>query len=258
MNMDKLFRKAFYVDRNGSKRDQDGDKSPRPHIPLNELNREELFRLFSKSADVNLHHYFKDTETKQSNPLLIYCDTMIDTKQLNDFLYIQLRKLLSYPSAGNPSPFSDIPFESQNIYHIVGPDAVENMIQQVFSGNLVLFFEETRELYAFQMANPPQRSPSESNTEISIKGPRDGFTESIDTNVALVRKRLKTPTLGIEYYQLGSRSKTSIALLFMTDITNADLLNEVRTRLEKSKSTECSRVNCLKKDYRMHPIPCFR
>ncbi|QJD87982.1 spore germination protein [Cohnella herbarum] len=189
--------------------------------------------MFCDAEDVNIHSYFKENDSEYPNPLLIYCDGMIDSKQLNDFLYMQLRKLLTIPPSDDTKRLSDIPFETQNMHRIVEPHAVENLVQQVFSGNLVLFFEETRDLYAIQMASPPQRAPSESNTEISVKGPRDGFTESIDTNVALIRKRLKTTTLGIEYFQLGSRSKTSIALLYMTDITNQDLLNEARTRLQK-------------------------
>ncbi|MCD9021792.1 spore germination protein [Cohnella silvisoli] len=231
MNLHNTFRKAFYFDHRNPENNQERDQPP--HLSLAELDQSRLIELFKDSSDVNIHSYFTVSEEGLPNPLLVYCDGMIDPKQLNDFLYMQLRKLLTIPPSADSSPLTVTPLDNQNIYRIEEPHAVENMIQQVLSGNLVLYFEELRCIYVIQMASPPQRAPSESNTEISIKGPRDGFTEAIDTNVALIRKRLKTTTLGIEKFQLGRRSKTQIALLYMTDITNKDILHEVRERIQK-------------------------
>ncbi|WP_391571118.1 spore germination protein [Cohnella sp.] len=212
--------------------DAQSGKSGPPRPSLCELDREKLRELFCASGDVNIHLYYKEDEAPVSlNPLLVYCDGMIDGRQLNDFLYSQLRRLLTRAPSEEDSSDASLPFQSHNFYRLEGHGAVDNMIQQVFSGNLVLFFEETKQLHVVQMASTPQRETSESNTEISIKGPRDGFTEAVETNVALVRKRLKTPSLGVEYFQMGARSVTSVALLYMTDITNRDLLEEVRGRL---------------------------
>ncbi len=197
MSIGKLFRRTFYLDHEKSNKNQETGNSV--HLSLDQLDRTAVIDLFKDCGDVNVHSYFSVNEPGVPNPLLIYCDGMIDPKQLSDFLYIQLRKLLSHPTSGNPSPLAGIPLENQNIHQIVEPHAVDELIQQVLSGNLVLFFEQSRHIFAFQMASPPQRAPSESNTEISVKGPRDGFTEAVDTNVALIRKRLKTTTLGIEF-----------------------------------------------------------
>ncbi len=231
MSLDKWFRESIYA--NKGKSSDNYRQSKPPFSSLEELDQSALIELFKDSGDVNVHSYFSIDEPDLPNPLLIYCDGMIDPKQLNDFLYMQLRKLLSHPALGNPSPLDGLPLENQNIHRIAEPYAVDHLIQQVFTGNLVLFFEQSRHIYAINMASPPQRAPSESNTEISIKGPRDGFTESIDTNVALIRKRLKTPSLGIEYHQIGRRSMTSVALLYITDVTNKNLLREVQARLRK-------------------------
>ncbi|PRX73504.1 GerA spore germination protein [Cohnella sp. SGD-V74] len=199
-----------------------------------QLNRETLSELFEASGDVNMHSYYEEGEAPSGlNPLLIYCEGMIDSSQLNDFLYVQLRRLLSGSSDKGGIAGNALPFHSQNVYRIEGDNAVESMCMQVFSGNLVLFFEESKSMHVVQMASPPQRNPEESNTEISIKGPRDGFTEAIETNVALVRKRLKTPSLGVEYFHIGTRSVTSVALLYMADIANKDLLEEARRRIRK-------------------------
>jgi len=231
MNSDQPLRNTRDPNRN---KDDSQERTNALRLPLEDLDRKKLLEVFGPSGDVNMHTYYKKDEVNESvNPLLIYCDGMIDARQLNDFLYVQLGRLLSRESASDDIRETQLPIQPHNLNRLEGDNAVENMIQQVYSGNLVLFFEDTKSLYAIPMAAPPQRETSESNTEISIKGPRDGFTEAIETNIALVRKRLKTPSLGVEYFQLGTRSVTSVALLYMTDITNRDLLDEARNRLEK-------------------------
>jgi hypothetical protein len=80
-------------------------------------------------------------------------------------------------------------------------------------------------------ANFPKRSPEESNTEVSIRGPRDGFVESIDDNLALVRKRLKTLSLKSVTYTMGARSHTRVCLLYLEDVINKEILSSIQTKL---------------------------
>ncbi|MNI35188.1 Spore germination protein XA [compost metagenome] len=67
--------------------------------------------------------------------------------------------------------------------------------------------------------------------EVSIKGPKDGFVEELPTNVALVRKRLRTNSLCYEQFKIGTRSKSRVALLYIEDIIQPEILGEARERL---------------------------
>ncbi|WP_373230944.1 spore germination protein [Cohnella sp.] len=231
MKLNSLFRKMFYFDHEEPVHNH--KETPAPHLSLEDLDCSKLKELFRYSLDVKIHSYYTINDGDTPNPIIIYCDGMIDSKQMNDFLYRQLEKLLTlHPFVGNGTQ-PGIPLLNQNIRQIKEPNAIDTLIGEVLSGNLVLYFEESRQIYTIPMAKPPQREPSESNTEISVKGPRDGFTESIETNVALIRKRLRTTTLGVENLEIGTRSRTKIALLYITDITNKSLLQEARNRLQK-------------------------
>ncbi|MBO9599691.1 MAG: spore germination protein [Cohnella sp.] len=199
------------------------------NLRLQDLTAEKLRHLFRHNTDVCIRPYFADNDGDLPNPHLIYCTGMIDDKRLNDFLYGQLRKLLTPDVAIQ----GHLPINVQYTEKLDGADAVSRMIQSVFSGDLVLFFEESLVLCKIEMGNPPQRTPSESSTEISIKGPRDGFTEQNATNVALIRMRLKSTSLAVEHHQIGLRTKTSLSLLYMTDITDETTVREVRERLGK-------------------------
>lgn len=77
----------------------------------------------------------------------------------------------------------------------------------------------------------PSRSPQEPQTETTIRGPRDGFTEIFKVNTALVRKRIKDTNLKIKYTAVGRIFKTMVAVLYMDDIVDKNLVVEVEKRL---------------------------
>lgn len=106
------------------------------------------------------------------------------------------------------------------------------MITSLFTGKLIIYREGDSNFWAFDISKVPQRSLQESNTEISIKGPKDAFTEDIYTNISLIRKRMQTGLLFSEQFIIGSLSKTQISLLYLNHKANPKMISEVRKRLE--------------------------
>jgi len=74
------------------------------------------------------------------------------------------------------------------------------------------------------------------NNEIVIRGPQESFNEILRVNTALVRKILKDEDLVAESIEIGKRSKTPCSLLYIKDIANESLVNEVRRRLQNIKT----------------------
>ncbi|GMK48770.1 spore germination protein [Paenibacillus glycanilyticus] len=102
----------------------------------------------------------------------------------------------------------------------------------LFSGSVIAIDETTRSLYSFDIASIPGRQPEESTMELSVKGPRDGFVEAIATNIALVRRRLRTPDLKVEYMRIGTESQTEVSMMYLGSKAEVSLVNEARKRLE--------------------------
>lgn len=103
------------------------------------------------------------------------------------------------------------------------------VVSSLFSGSVLLVMDG--QAYTYEIPLLPERTPEESSSEISVKGPRDGFVESIHTNRALVRKRLKTTDLKIESFTAGQESRTEIALLYLASTANDSLVREARKRI---------------------------
>lgn len=79
------------------------------------------------------------------------------------------------------------------------------------------------------------RPPKEPQTETAIRGARDGFTETLQTNLSLIRVRLRDPDLRVEELRLGTRSRVRVALAYQAEFASPDLLNELKQRIGRAQ-----------------------
>ncbi|TJX12972.1 spore germination protein [Tissierella creatinini] len=108
---------------------------------------------------------------------------------------------------------------------------IELMLNSIMSGDTVLLVDGLDTSIIIDSKGWSSRSISEPVTEAVIRGPRDGFTENLRTNTALVRRRIKDTRFKIRGYSVGRRSKTNVALMYIEDIVNDKLLDEVKKRI---------------------------
>ncbi len=80
--------------------------------------------------------------------------------------------------------------------------------------------------------NFPVRSTEEPDLERVVRGSRDGFVETLLTNVTLVRRRLRDPRLKLEITQVGNRTQTDVCIGYIQDICDMDLVESVRDKIK--------------------------
>lgn len=98
-------------------------------------------------------------------------------------------------------------------------------------GNCVLFVDTLNVAFDIEVKGFKQRNIDTPNNEIVIKGPHEAFVENIRTNTSLIRRIVNNENLIIENIEVGKITKTKCAVCYMQDITNSDLVNEVKYRL---------------------------
>ncbi len=103
---------------------------------------------------------------------------------------------------------------------------------QVLLGKTLLLVDGNPKALVLETRQSPTRAVEEPTQERIIQGPREGFTELLKTNLGLVRRRLPTPTLKVKFMEIGSRTATRIALLYLDDVADPELLQDVEARLE--------------------------
>lgn len=111
---------------------------------------------------------------------------------------------------------------------------IENMndaITSLLSGELLFFVDGENQVLVLDARSYPVRAPAESNIEKVTRGSRDSFVETIVFNTALIRRRLRDPNLRFEIVKVGTRSQCDIAVSYIKDITNPDLVETVKKRI---------------------------
>ena len=118
-----------------------------------------------------------------------------------------------------------------NYVEVAQSDYLEDVVEKMLSGPLALFVDGSAKAILLDVRTYPVRSPAEPDLEKVVRGSRDGFTETLVFNTALVRRRIRDPRLRMEYVQAGNRSKTDIVISYVADIANEDLVDSIREKI---------------------------
>lgn len=114
-------------------------------------------------------------------------------------------------------------------------DQLAKAIKALLSGQALLFVEGAARIVCVGESGYPKRAIAEPETESVIRGPREGFTEDLETNLSLIRRRLRTPRFSSETTLIGEVSNTRVELLYIRGICKDSVLDEVRRRLSRIK-----------------------
>ena len=109
---------------------------------------------------------------------------------------------------------------------------LDELVDQVLSGLVVFLIEGETIGLVVDVRSYPGRTPEEPDTEKVVRGARDGYVENIIVNTALTRRRIRDERLRFEIMKIGERSKTDVAIGYLKDVANPDLIKIVKDKLE--------------------------
>lgn len=109
---------------------------------------------------------------------------------------------------------------------------LDEMVDQVLSGLIAIIIEGDEKAIIVDTRSYPGRQPEEPDTEKVVRGSRDGFVENIIVNTALTRRRIRDERLRFEILNVGERSKTDIAIGYLKDVANPDLVDIIKKELK--------------------------
>ncbi|HJD00507.1 spore germination protein [Candidatus Arthromitus sp. SFB-turkey] len=182
-----------------------------------------LKNLFKDNTDI----IFREFEVKNRKCLILYIDGMADRNIINNFV---METLLD-----SNRDFWDLNENLEKMLTVSDMKkslSLKNVVVSVLSGETAIFIDGKTEAYIIATRSWPNRGVSEPSGESVIRGARDGFTETIRFNTALIRRRIRDTRLKVESTTVGVRSKTDVAIVYIDDIVNNDILNDVKKKLE--------------------------
>ena len=111
---------------------------------------------------------------------------------------------------------------------------LEDAVTEVLSGVVVLLIDGATVAEAFGVQGFPKRSVEDAQTEVQERGAREAFVESFKDNVALIRRRVRSPVARFEIQEVGVTSKTRVCVCYFADRASAQTVTEVKDRLQKA------------------------
>lgn len=110
---------------------------------------------------------------------------------------------------------------------------IADLFAGIARGGAALLLDGSTGALICNTREPKTRPVSEPENETTLRGPRDGFIESLRINTSLLRLRLPIPQLWIETLTLGRLSRTEVALVYLKGLAREKLVREVRSRLQQ-------------------------
>ncbi|MFY0518777.1 spore germination protein [Lysinibacillus sp. UGB7] len=192
-------------------------------------NRERLQQALSKQTDIRIshkHYWFHD---ENQEIIFFYCPSLIDSDLYFNTLLPSVRRLAEQGHM-NDIKIINRYLEVEELHDYL--QKLEDINSGIFSGFIYIYHCQSDTLYSIKLAKLPERAIDESNMEVSLRGPRDGFVENIDTNLSLLRMRLKSNHLCSKSYLIGTTSKTRVLLLYLDNLIKPDILENVQNKLD--------------------------
>ena len=159
------------------------------------INKSYMESLLEKCADINFREY---SMPALGTCLIVSVETTVNTFDLSDLKSVE---------------------------------TMEDVVQILLAGNAVLFCQGRSVAYKIASQGYPRMGVTESDMEKVLRGSKEGFSDSVKTNVALLRKRLRTPDMKVEEQFIGKLSNTPVSVLYMEDRVEPELLEQVKERL---------------------------
>lgn len=229
-------------------------KKPKEIYPSLPINMEQMKIKYNTliNSDVILREFTLTARNKQFKAFIIYIDGMVDSKLINSFVLepLMLRnrantfdgnqnKIISEAVTNNITVrkvkkfnLVDYIYNSLIPQNSVNKDTTfDEIISGINSGNCVLFVDTINIAFNIDIKGFKQRSVDTPNNEVIIKGPQEAFVENIRTNTSLIRRIINNEDLIIENVEVGDITKTKCGICYMKNITNSDLVAEVKYRL---------------------------
>jgi spore germination protein len=166
---------------------------------------------------------------------VIFIEGLSDKKLINDQIIqnIQQDKQIGFENA--LSSYDNILTEMANgilsVQQVHRCSQWDKVMLAILTGDTALFLEGTDQALLISSKGWQGRSIEEPKTEALVRGPREGFTESIHTNTAIIRRQIRDVNLYFETSQIGRRSRRDISIIYIHGVVHPDLVAEVKRRL---------------------------
>ena len=112
-------------------------------------------------------------------------------------------------------------------------ESFSDALKAVVGDNVVIFVEGEEGYLKIDAEDFTARQPSEPPTSSVLRGPREGFTENIKTNISMIRRRIKSDKLVLKNLFVGKYSNTQVSLMYLKGVADKKILKQIESQIKK-------------------------
>lgn len=184
------------------------------------------------NSDIIIREFVCHIEKRKYRAFIMYFDGMTDSQIINDFLLEPLMQI-EYKTSFN----KNIPLDKHILNSLLPQNNVKTVLSfsevanAINSGNCILFIDTLNLAFNIDSKKFEKRSVQPPENETVIRGPHEAFIENLRTNTSLLRRIVNNENLIIENTKVGKLSQTNCSICYMQNITNYNLVAEVKYRI---------------------------
>jgi len=207
------------------------DKEERNPIKL-ETHMKKMKETMGETSDL-----LKREVTIKSKPpvrgVIYFINGMADDKKITEFILKSVLDESQMEEDSKESLVYTIVNQVLTVTEVKLETDWDKIIHALLSGSAVMFVDGESQVIIAGTEGVEWRSVEKPTAEITVRGPKDSFIESLNTNISLIRRRMKSSKVQFEVIQLGKLSQTDVSIAYMNGIANVKLVQEVKDRLNK-------------------------
>lgn len=193
----------------------------------------DIFKDIFADDDTVIYRRFENRHSKQFKCCIIFIDGMVNDDFINQSI---LKQLLNSYLEEEGFTSKALEFISQKILtsgEVAKVSDINQIIGSVIYGDTLLLIDGFSEALIIDTKGWAARTVSDSDTEPLVRGPRESFTETLVTNLSLIRRKIKIPNLKFKFQEIGTKTKTLTCVCYIEGIANEKILQELQNRLDK-------------------------
>ena len=180
----------------------------------------DLIKKIKKQIYPSKDYIFHEIKIDGNKVTFLYNEVLADSKSINEFILYRMTKL-------NTNKLKELENHLPNCNTKIINE--QDIFSFLSNGYLIILYKK---IYACELRINLDRGINQVQSELALYGPKDSFTETYNTNLGLIRKRLKTPFLKCIDKVIGTHTNTKIGIIYVDGIAKKDLVEHVKKKLD--------------------------
>lgn len=174
---------------------------------------------------------YKEITIKDKQFTLVYSEVLTSGADISNIILKTITKIINENIDIGDNLYQFF-FNCIPNHNVSKPKDYQDLLYRLFNG-FSLFIIDDNNYFTMETRAFLDRGITTADSELSVRGPKDSFTETFNKNLGLIRKRIKSEHLWIKTIELGKQTKTRVGLLYMENIADKDLVTKVSKQLDK-------------------------